>query len=108
METIERLTKREAEVKSILMYHPEARDDDRYLTLMYHHIYCGVDYQAPYVSVMTNKELPSQESIGRCRRKLQEKDESLRGSKHKEKIRMEEQKGYIEYAEYAMDGSFDG
>ena len=43
------------------------------------------------------KDIPSIESIGRCRRRLQEKDESLRGTE-REHIRMEVQKNFIEYA----------
>ena len=106
MDTKERLIKREDKVKAILEYYPEARDDDRFLTLIYHNVFCNVDYQTPYITVMLDKELPSQESIGRCRRKLQEKNESLRGSKAKEQIRMAEQEGYIEYA--TEGGANDG
>ena len=98
MDARKRLSKREYEVKAILEMYPQARDDDRFLTLMYHTTFCDVDLYTPYITVMLNEKLPSQESIGRCRRKLQEKDESLRGSKAKEEIRMAEQEGYIEYA----------
>lgn len=93
-----RLSKREHEVRAILLQYPKARDDDRFLTLMYHHIFCGVDLFESYSAVMTNEHLPSQESIGRCRRKIQEHDETLRGSKSKEEIRFKEQKAFIEYA----------
>lgn len=75
-----------------------ARDDDRELTLRIHMDYYGIDPYTPYCEVMWNDRIPSQESIGRCRRKIQETRFDLRGSKAKEKIRMDEQEVYIDYA----------
>ena len=77
---------------------PRTRDNDRELTLKLHTDYYGVNPYAPYVEVMHNDRLPTQESIGRCRRKVQERRHDLRGSKAKEAIRMAEQKEYIAYA----------
>ena len=85
-------------VREILKNNEKARDDDRELTLRVHTNYYGVHPYAPYCDVMWNENLPSQESIGRCRRKIQESDFELRGSRRKEEIRMEEQKAYIAYA----------
>ena len=97
-DTKKRLLKLEDMVRATLICSKKARDDDRELTYQIHKVYYGVNPYAPYCEVMRNKDIPSQESIGRCRRKIQEKDELLRGSKSKEKIRIEEQEAYIDYA----------
>ena len=88
----------ESKVLRILEENKYARDDDRELTLAVHATFYGVDINAPYWQVMDDKTIPTQESIGRCRRKIQEVREDLRGSKAKEKIRMAEQETYIDYA----------
>lgn len=93
-----RLYRLEDMVREILEKNERARDDDRELTLRVHMNYYGINPYAPYCEVMWNERIPSQESIGRCRRKIQETDFSLRGSKRKETIRMEEQEAYIGYA----------
>lgn len=85
-------------VREILEQNERARDDDRELTLRVHMDYYGINPYAPYCEVMWNDKIPSQESIGRCRRKIQETDFKLRGSKAKEEIRMDEQEVYIDYA----------
>lgn len=85
-------------VREILERNERARDDDRELTLRVHMNYYGINPYAPYCEVMWNDRIPSQESIGRCRRKIQETDFALRGSKRKEAIRMDEQEAYINYA----------
>lgn len=85
-------------VREVLKKDPKARDDDRILTLDVWVNIFKINPWSPVSEVMRNKDLPSQESIGRVRRKIQQKDESLRGSKQKEKIRLEAQKDYLEYA----------
>lgn len=85
-------------VRDILERNERARDDDRELTLRVHMNFYGINPYAPYCEVMWNEKLPSQESIGRCRRKIQETDFELRGSRRKEEIRMQEQETYIDYA----------
>ena len=95
---MDRLKTLEAKVRMVLTNVPRTRDDDRELTLGIWQIFYGVNPYAPVQEVMRNKHLPSQESIGRCRRKIQETDESLRGTKAKEQVRMSEQEKYIEYA----------
>ncbi len=93
-----RLNSLENKVREVLKRDPKARDDDRILALdLWVNLY-GVDPRSSIADVMRNTKLPSQESIGRARRKIQEKDESLRGSKQKEKIRMAMQEEYIAYA----------
>jgi hypothetical protein len=103
-----KLSEREAKVRRILELFPEARDSDRTLTLLYHTLICGINSNAPYAEVMSTEGLPSEESLGRCRRRIQEKDESLRGTKAKEKIRLEEQVAYIEYATDREVGAING
>lgn len=85
-------------VREVLKKDPVARDDDRILTLDVWVNIFKINPWSPVAEVMRNKDLPSQESIGRVRRKIQQKDESLRGSKQKEKIRLEAQKDYLDYA----------
>ena len=92
------LYKLEDMVREVLEKNERARDDDRELTLRVHMTYYGINPYAPYCEVMWNEHIPSQESIGRCRRKIQETDFKLRGSKRKEAIRMDEQEAYIDYA----------
>jgi hypothetical protein len=93
-----RLFKLEHMVLQELLNKPRTRDDDRELTLAIHTDYYGINPWAPYGEVMRDKDIPSQESIGRCRRKLQAEREDLRGSKYKEQVRMAEQITFIEYA----------
>lgn len=93
-----RLGTLEEMVKAVLLTNERARDDDRELTLAVWTRIFGVNPWAPIIEVMRNKDLPSQESLSRIRRKIQMTDESLRGSKRKEKIRMSAQVDYIEYA----------
>ena len=93
-----RLDRLEDMVREALKRDPKARDDDRILTL---DVWCNVfnvNPWSPVCEVMRNRELPSQESLGRVRRKIQEADESLRGSKYKEKVRLNAQLDYIAYA----------
>lgn len=88
----------EAKVLKILEENEYARDDDRTLTLQIHTVFYGVDINTPYWQVMCDNTIPTQESIGRCRRKIQETRFDLRGSKAKEDIRMAEQETYLDYA----------
>ena len=92
-----RLKTLEDKVRAVLERDPKARDDDRILTL---DVWCnlyGINPWSPVSEVLRNKDLPSQESLGRVRRKIQQTDLSLRGSKAKEEIRMDAQEDFIEY-----------
>lgn len=88
----------EAMIRPVLERKPETRDSDTELALTIWYTYYGIDPYAPVCEVMRNECIPSIESIGRCRRKIQEKDETLRGSRRKEQIRLEAQESFIEYA----------
>ena len=92
-----RLDTLEEQVRAVLKAHPKTRDDDRELTLMVYTQVYGRNPWSPMIEIMRDKDLPSQESLGRVRRKIQQTDESLRGSKAKEVIRMGAQADYIEY-----------
>ena len=85
-------------VESILRQYPGTRDDDRELIQTLYGKYYGVDFYKPWGSVIKDKNLPSFESIRRCRQKLQEQNEDLRGSKKSEEARLNKQEEYLEYA----------
>lgn len=95
MDTLKRL---EDKVRAVLEDIPRTRDDDRELTMAVWRIFYGVNPWSPVAEVMANKTLPSQESIGRVRRMVQATEYHLRGSKAKEKIRLEAQADYLDYA----------
>ena len=93
-----RLNNLEEMVRETLKRDPKSRDDDRILTLDIWVNVFKVNPWSPIAEVMRNKELPSQESLGRVRRRIQQTDESLRGTKYKEKIRLNAQADYMDYA----------
>lgn len=88
----------EQKVEATLTKYPKTRDSDRELTLAVWVNEFGVNPWSPIGETLRDSRLPSQESIGRIRRKLQETREDLRGTKKKEAVRLEAQKDYIEYA----------
>ena len=93
-----RLGTLQAQVERILEEYPIAREDDRFLiTAVYIRCY-GVRPNAGFREVMKDYTLPPFESIRRARQRIQETNESLRGGKEVEKIRMELQEEYIAYA----------
>lgn len=85
-------------VEEILKQYPGTRDDDRELIQVYYGKYHNIDYYTPFGAVIKNKKLPSFESIRRCRQKVQELNEDLRGSKKSEEARLAKQEEYLEYA----------
>ena len=85
-------------VEAVLKKYPDTRDDDRHLIQTLLGVYYGVDYFTPFGAVLKNRNLPSFESIRRARQRIQEHDESLRGSKESEKVRLAKQAEYIEFA----------
>ena len=62
----------EAMVRDALVHDAKARDDDRILTLDVWVNCYKVNPCEPIKEVMRDKHLPSQETIGRARRKIQE------------------------------------
>lgn len=85
-------------VEAIMKEYPGTRDNDRELIQTLYGKYYGVDYYKPWGAVIRDKNLPSFESIRRCRQKLQEQNEELRGSKASEEARLNKQEEYLEYA----------
>lgn len=93
-----RLNTLENKVRTTLETYKGTRDDDKLLFVVVYERYYGVNIYAPFRSVMLDPKLPSFESIRRTRQKLQQNNESLRGSDRKEKIRLEAQKDFLDYA----------
>ena len=88
----------ESKVRWCLEHFPITRSNDRYLIgSVYCHFY-DVDSYQPFREIILNDRLPSFESIRRTRQKIQATDESLRGDKTTEKIRLQAQEDYIDYA----------
>lgn len=77
--------------------YPETRSSDRKLILYIYSEFYGV-YNQAFNRVIENTDLPSFESIRRCRQKVQEENEDLRAEKPVEDVRIAKQEEYIEYA----------
>ena len=80
-----------------LEFFPETRANDRKLIEVLYDEFYGVNDE-PFYMVLRRKDLPSFESIRRCRQKIQEEHEYLRADKETEDKRLEAQKDYIDYA----------
>lgn len=81
----------------ILENYPETRADDRKLIEILYDEFYGV-WDVPFYVAIRNKELPSFETIRRCRQKIQEENEDLRADKETEQKRLDAQVDFIEYA----------
>lgn len=77
--------------------YPETRADDRDLIKTLYDEFYGVCNE-PFYMVLNRKDLPSFESIRRCRQKIQEENEDLRADKETEDKRLKVQIDFIEYA----------
>lgn len=80
-----------------LEQYPETRSSDRSLILNIYSEFYGVDCQ-PFFKVMERSDLPSFESIRRCRQKIQAENEDLRAVKAVEDVRIAKQEEYIAFA----------
>ena len=72
------------EVEKMLIKHPPLRDDDERLMANIWNLHIGyIEYLngKDVLYLLANHQLPSYESISRCRRKLQEVQPRLRGKK---------------------------
>lgn len=81
-------------VKWILEKYPETRDDDMKLYAIFVHITTKLNASEKFYNVMyhhTKYNLPSYESVTRARRKVQEKEPSLQGTKRGKRLEMEEE-----------------
>jgi hypothetical protein len=79
-----KIKKYEKKVSSILLHKPKARDCDYVLygfVLLAYNVNINTLSTKDFLKGLHNKEYPSFEGVGRCRRKLQEKHTELRGTK---------------------------
>lgn len=91
----------ESKVKPILEKDEEARNDDMTLYLKVCNSYLKDTGAIPFAEVMLQYKflgLPSFESVGRTRRKLQAKYPELAGNARVRRLRTEGEKAYRKYA----------
>ena len=81
----QKMTKVLDQVKDLLTNHPHLRDDDERLmaTMWFKHMEEKLEEMSAFdlLKQLATSNLPSYESISRCRRKLQEECPELRGEK---------------------------
>ena len=82
------------DVRDLLFKHPETRDNDQMLVSLTWFYHIGRDEVKSLsawdlLTKLSKNKLPNAESIRRCRQKLQEHDEDLRGKKYKERHKLE-------------------
>ena len=92
-----RLYKLSEIVRSELESRPETRSSDRMLIYSVYRDHYGV-INDKWSNVILNKDLPSFESIRRCRQKLQAKHPELKAVEKIEQMRFDNQRDFIEYA----------
>ena len=91
----------EGKVRAVLQENEDARNDDMVLYLALCNLYLKDAGAMPLAQILLNHKelgLPSFESVGRTRRKLQEKCPELLGSVRMQKIRAKGEKAYRGYA----------
>ena len=88
----------EGKVKAILQRNEDARNDDMVLYLALCNLYLEDAGNMPLAQILTNYRELGFESVGRTRRKLQERHPELLGSLRKQKIRAAGEKVYRKYA----------
>ena len=91
----------EGKVKAVLQKNEDARNDDMVLYLALCNLYLKNAGTMPLAEIMTrHKELglPSFESVGRTRRKLQAEHPELLGSVRIQKLRAKQEQNYRRYA----------
>ena len=98
---MENLKTIEGKVKSVLQENEDARNDDMVLYLALCNLYLKDAGAMPLAQILLNHKglgLPSFESVGRTRRKLQEKYPELLGSTRVRRLRTAGEKAYRRYA----------
>lgn len=95
--TKEELKTIEQKVLWELEHNPTTRDSDKILAVSFYSDFYGLTDTTPFVDVMLAK-IPNYETIGRCRRKIQETREDLRGRDKIERQRIANQEAFIDYA----------
>ena len=84
-------------VEFCLDRYPETRSSDRELIKVLYEEFYSI-WAEPFYMVLNRNDLPSFESIRRCRQKIQEEHEEYRAVKPIEDKRIEAQIDFIEYA----------
>ncbi len=95
---MKRLYDVQKEVEALLEAHAETRDSD---DALYFRFITSINPMLTTHDVFINREkygLPPYESVGRARRKLQEKRPDLRGTKRIQQLRKEREAEFLEYA----------
>lgn len=98
-----KLPKVEEMVAHELRRRPETRESDRLLTVYVYHDYYGITKADGFIDTLLGDKsvvLPSMETIGRCRRKLQERDPKEFGATPQTIRRRKTSE--IEFYDYAM------
>lgn len=88
-------------VRVVLATDPATRDDDRLLALKVWQAFYGVSSWASVSEVLLNDKLPTIESIGRVRRKIQETTPELRGTERVRRCRRKQEQEIREYVKEA-------
>ena len=104
-----KLRELEKAVRRILTDNPATRGSDD-LLYVYYLDYIGFDTSRftvrDFLLSYRKYKIPTVESVGRCRRKLQEKNESLKPTKDIELKRRELEKSFYDYAIGSLGLSF--
>ena len=84
----------EDKIRDLLIKHPETRDNDQMLVSLTWFFHIGRDKVKSLsawdlLTKLSKNKLPNAESIRRCRQKLQEHNEDLRGKKYEERHKLE-------------------
>ena len=95
------LKRMQDKVEWCLEKYPKTRENDRVLIGTVYTRFYGVDIMTPLRDILLDDELPSFESIRRCRQKVQELRGDLRAKDEVEQMRFDAQKDFIEYAREA-------
>ena len=96
--SLEKMKTLTEKVHWMLTMYPDTRDDDRLLIYKIYKEYYHISHQT-FLEVLRMEGLPSFESIRRCRQKIQEEDETLRGTKRTQERRIAAQETYIDYSQ---------
>lgn len=91
----------EIRVMELLENYQECRENDHKLYAMYIQIYHFIEFTVETFIKYKEYGIPSFESVSRCRRKLQEKNITLKPSNN---ILEDKEYAKIEYIKYAIEG----
>ena len=96
---MEQLKNMQQKVEYCLGKFPICRDDDNMLIGAVYSIFYDVDVKhVTFKDILLRTDLPSFETIRRCRQKAQEQCPELRGTKHTQKKRKDNEKRVRKYA----------